>query len=74
MHNGVPYGLAGAVLIVIVVLALGVVDVHHGEGQRTGLGSGTKPMDTGGGLLTTAQYAIPIFFAVRTQIAAIVDK
>ena len=54
VHDGVPHGLAGAVLIVVVVLALGVVDVHHGERQLAGGGPGLEAVDAGGGLLTAA--------------------
>ena len=54
VHDGVPDGLAGAVFVVIVVLALGVIDVHHGEGQLSLPGAGIEPVDAGSRFLRAA--------------------
>ena len=35
VHDGVPGGLPGAVLVVVVVLRLGIVHRHHGAGEDT---------------------------------------
>ena len=67
MHNAVPGGLAGAVLVVIVVLGLGVVHRHHGAGQDARLLPGLQPEDAGGGLLAAADEAVGIVLALAPQ-------
>ena len=77
VHDGVPDGLAGAVLVVVVVLALGVVDVHHWEGQLPCLGPGLEPMDAGGGLLAAADEPVGQLLVLAGQqihqVAAVVN-
>ncbi len=77
MHDGVPHGLPGAVLVVVVVLALGVVHRHHGAGQGALPLPGLQAEYPGGGLLTAAQQAVGVLGALARQqvhqIAAVVD-
>ena len=67
MHDGVPGGLAGAVLVVVVVLGLGVVHRHHGAGQDARLLPGPQAVDAGGGLLTAADEPVPVLGALAPQ-------
>ncbi len=77
VHDGVPHALSGAVLVIVVVLALGVVHVHHGEGEKPCLRSGLEPMDAGGGFLGAADDPVTQMGVVAgeqlKQIAAVVD-
>ena len=77
VHDAVPGGLAGAVLVVVVVLGLGVVDRHHGAGQDAVLFPGLQSEDAGGGLLTAADEAVGVLLALAAQqvdeVAAVVD-
>ena len=47
VHDGIPNRLAGAVLVVIVVLGLGVVHRHHGAGQDALPLPGLEAQDAG---------------------------
>ena len=67
MHNGVPGGLAGAVLVIVVVLGLGVVHCHHGTGQDALPLPGVEPVDAGGGLLTAADETVAVLGALAPQ-------
>ena len=78
MHDGVPGGLAGAVLVVVVVLGLGVVDGHHGAGQDALPLPGVEAVDAGGGLLAAADEPVTVLGALAPQevdqIAAVVHN
>ena len=67
VHDGVPNRLAGAVLVVIVVLGLGVVDGHHGAGQNALPLPGLKAQDAGGGLLAAADEVLAQVGALAAQ-------
>ena len=76
MHDGVPGGLSGAVLVVVVVLGFGVVHRHHGAGEDPGPLSGVETVDAGGGLLTAAQEPVAVGGTLAAeqadQVAAVV--
>ena len=67
VHDAVPDGLAGAVLVVIVVLGLGVVHGHHGAGQDAVLLAGLQAEDAGGGLLAAADEVAGVLFTLAAQ-------
>ena len=54
VHYRIPYRLACAVLIIVIVLAHGVVYVHHRELQHTGFFPRLEPVYAGGSLLRPA--------------------
>ena len=77
VHDGVPHGLARAVLVVIIMLALRIVDVHHREGQHPGAGAGVQAVDAGRRLLRAAEQVFAQMRIVPAQqvqqVAAVVD-
>ena len=76
-HDAVPHGLARAVAVVEHVLAVGLVDHHHGEAQLPGLVHGPQAVDAGGGLLTAADHPgdqVAVFGVHQVdEVAAVVD-
>ena len=77
VHDRCPYGLAGAVLIVIIVLCLRVVYRHHRAGKDALPLAGLQAVNAGRRLLAASDQLIGIFAAASAkqvdQIPAVVD-
>ena len=75
--DAVPYRLAGAVAVVEEMLALGVVDQHHGDGELVLAVETLEAEDSGGGLFAAADHLRDELREIRVQgvdeVASVID-
>ena len=67
VHDRRPDRLAGAILVIIIMLCLRIVDGHHRAGQDSLLLPGFQSVDASCSLLTASDQAVCIFAAFASE-------